>query len=53
MGEEFEGLDSEIDEEGRNLTQQRVDDFGDDESPVDAEWTDAEDSEGGDEELSP
>jgi hypothetical protein len=31
---------SEIDEEGRNLTQRRIDEEGADERPVDASWTD-------------
>jgi hypothetical protein len=29
---------SEIDEQGRNLTQQKTDERGPDESPVDADW---------------
>ena len=40
-----ETFDSEIDDEGRNLTQQRIDDDGADPVPVDADWTGDEPSE--------
>ena len=42
MDEEFESFDSEIDEEGRNLTQQRMDDAGLEDEPVDVEWAEDE-----------
>ena len=44
MDDELEPLDSEIDEEVRNLTQQRMDERGVEERPVDAEWADADES---------
>ncbi len=46
MGES-EDFDSEIDEEGRNLTQQRMEEDGLEDAPVDADWVrDEEDVEG-------
>ena len=40
---EYRGTDSDIDDEGRNLTQQRIDEDGAEEVPVDADWADADD----------
>ena len=42
MGEEFEPFDSEIDEDGRNLTQQRMDEVGLEDEPVDVDWAEDE-----------
>ena len=42
MGED-EGFDSEIDEEGRNLTQQRMEEDGLEDAAVDADWVGDED----------
>ena len=41
---EYRGTDSDIDDEGRNLTQQRMDEDGVEDAPVDADWTDADES---------
>ena len=42
---EQRGTDSEIDDDGRNLTQQRMDEDGLEDVPVDADWTGADDPE--------
>jgi hypothetical protein len=36
--ERLENLEDEVDEEGRNLTQQRLDEEGPSDRPVDVDW---------------
>jgi hypothetical protein len=40
--ERYENLEDEVDEEGRNVTQQRVDEEGLEARPVDVDWEEPE-----------